>query len=159
MNAVDKRVTQLPHYTSRGARIPLSSALLRSPGEVFASDSEAGSECIASKNFRSPSIVSTMLGCVHVSWTAGWRPQQCRLLSFNSRQCGYALCFPQRPRIVLRKKLGNREAASLIIDGSSRGCWVQRGDRNIFIRFSTLTVTFRRLDGHRSCGLSRRRRG
>ena len=57
MNAVDKRVTQAPTLDKRRARLPLSSAFPHSPGDVLASDSEIGSEYVASKIFRSPSIV------------------------------------------------------------------------------------------------------
>ena len=70
MNAVDKRVTQAPTLYKRRARIPQSSAFPHSPGDVLASNSEAGSECIASKNFRSPSIVAR---CLDASMNHGLR--------------------------------------------------------------------------------------
>ena len=104
MNAVDKRVTQAPTLYKRRARIPQSSAFPHSPGDVLASDSEAGSECIASKNFRSPSIVAR---CLDASMNHGLRDgDPYNAVCFHSTVCDADLffVFPQRPRNVLRKQ-------------------------------------------------------
>ena len=105
MNAVDKRVTQAPTLHARGARFPLSGAFPHRPGDVFASDSETGSECIASKNFRSPSIVAR---CLDASMSHGLRDgDPCNAVCFHSTvgNADLLFVFPQRPHTVLRKKL------------------------------------------------------
>ena len=106
MNAVDKRVTQAPTlYKEESTISPQSSAFPHSPGDVLASDSEIGSECIAPKNFRSPSIVAR---CLDASMNHGLRdgdPYNAVCFHSTVSNADMFFVFPQRPHTVLRKKL------------------------------------------------------
>ena len=93
------------HIIQEEGTIPQSSAFPHSPGDVLASNSEAGSECIASKNFRSPSIVAR---CLDASMNHGLRDgDPYNAVCFHSTVCDADMffVFPQRPHIVLRRQL------------------------------------------------------